>query len=162
GQRLDDLARLRAALKPRLPEMADAPPADFGHRPRHESLIADGMAVLPPTDHPRRHLRGWMRPSRVAAGWPVWSARAAVRRAPPVAAGNRALLAPSEHSARSSGFLRSLLDTVSPADRVAVATGGAEVAEAFAALPFDHLVFTGSTAIGRKVMAAAAANLVPL
>ncbi|NLW96506.1 coniferyl aldehyde dehydrogenase [Luteimonas wenzhouensis] len=185
GQRLDDLARLRAALKARLPEMADALAADFGHRSRHESLIADGMAVLAAIDHLRRHLRGWMRPSRVAAGWRFWPARAEVRSEPlgvvgvispwnypvnlalvplatAIAAGNHAFLKPSEHTPRSSGFLRSLLDTVFPADRVAVATGGAEVAEAFAALPFDHLVFTGSTAIGRKVMAAAAANLVPL
>src|SRR5690606_26484682 len=59
-------------------------------------------------------------------------------------------------------FLGALLADVFPADRVAVATGNAEVAAAFAALPLDHLVFTGSTAVGRKVMAAAAANLTPL
>src|SRR5690606_34245077 len=148
GQRLDDLARLRAALKARLPEMADALAADFGHRSRHESLIADGMAVLAAIDHLRRHLRGWMRPSRVAAGRRFWPARAAVRSGPlgvvgvispwnyrvnlalvplatAIAAGNHAFLKPSEHTPRSSGFLRSLLDTVFPADRVAVATGGA-------------------------------------
>ena len=184
-QRLDDLARLRAAFKARLPEMTAAIAADFGHRSRHESLIADGMTVLAAIDHLRRHLRRWARPRRVGTGWRFWPARAELRSeslgvvgvispwnypvnlalvplATAIAAGNHVFLKPSEHTPRSSDFLRALLGDVFPADRVAVATGGAEVAAAFAALPFDHLVFTGSTAVGRKVMAAAAANLVPL
>ena len=185
AQRRDDLLRLRAALKRRLPEMADAISADFGHRSREESLVADGMTVLNEIDHLRRHVRGWMKPRRVGVGWRFWPARAEVRRAPvgvvgvispwnypvnlaliplatAIAAGNHVFLKPSEHTPRSTAFLRSLLAEVFPADRVAVAGGGADVAAAFAALPFDHLVFTGSTAVGRKVMAAAAPNLTPL
>ncbi|HEX5664001.1 MAG TPA: aldehyde dehydrogenase family protein, partial [Xanthomonadaceae bacterium] len=79
-----------------------------------------------------------------------------------IAAGNHVYLKPSEHTPRSAQFLRELLAEVFPPDRVAVALGDAEVAAAFAALPFDHLVFTGSTAVGRKVMAAAARNLTPV
>ena len=70
-QRLDDLARLRAAFKARLPEMAAAIAADFGHRSRHESLIADGMTVLAAIDHLRRHLR---RGRNCAASRWAWSA----------------------------------------------------------------------------------------
>ena len=185
AQRRDDLRRLREALRARLPEMADAIAADFGHRSRHESLVADGATVLAEIDHLRRHLRGWMRPRRVGVGWRFWPARAPLRSEPvgvvgvispwnypvnlalvplatAIAAGNHVFLKPSEHTPRSAAFLRSLLAQVFPADRVAVATGEAEVGAAFAALPFDHLVFTGSTAVGRKVMAAAAANLTPL
>jgi len=185
AQRRDDLERLRTALKARLPEMAEAIAADFGHRSRHESMIADGMTVLAGIDHLRRHLRGWMRPRRVGVGWRFWPARAQLRSEPvgvvgvispwnypvnlalvplatAIAAGNHVFLKPSEHTPRSAAFLRALLADVFPADRVAVATGNAEVAAAFAALPLDHLVFTGSTAVGRKVMAAAAANLTPL
>jgi len=185
AQRRDDLRRLREALKRRLPEMADAVSADFGHRSRHESLVADGMTVLNEIDHLRRHLRGWAKPRRVGVGWRFWPARAEVRREPvgvvgvispwnypvnlaliplatAIAAGNHAFLKPSEHTPRSTEFLRSLLAEVFPADRVAVASGDAGLAAAFAALPFDHLVFTGSTAVGRKVMAAAAPNLTPL
>lgn len=185
AQRRDDLARLREALRARLPEMAEAIAADFGHRSRHESLVADGMTVLAGIDHLHRHLRGWMRPRRVGAGWRFWPARAQLRSEPvgvvgvispwnypvnlalaplatAVAAGNHVFLKPSEHTPRSAAFLRALLAQVFPQDRVAVATGRSEVAAAFAALPFDHLVFTGSTAVGRKVMAAAAANLTPL
>ena len=185
AQRRADLERLREALKRRLEEMADAIAADFGHRSKDESRIADGMTVLNDIDHLLRHLRGWMRPRRVGVGWRFWPARAEIRPQPlgvvgviapwnypvnlaliplatAIAAGNHVFLKPSEHTPRSSEFLRSLLDEVFPADRVAVATGGAEIGAAFAALPFDHLVFTGSTAVGRKVMAAAAPNLTPL
>ncbi|WP_411833751.1 coniferyl aldehyde dehydrogenase [Pseudoxanthomonas mexicana] len=185
AQRRADLLRLREALKRRLPEMADAIAADFGHRSRHETLIADGMAVLAEIDHLRRHLRGWMKPRRVGAGWRLWPARAELRAEPvgvvgviapwnypvnlaliplatAIAAGNHVYLKPSEHTPRTSAFLRDLLAAAFPPDRVAVALGGAEVGAAFSALPLDHLVFTGSTALGRKVMAAAAPNLTPL
>jgi coniferyl-aldehyde dehydrogenase len=184
-QRRGDLRRLRDALRRRLDEMTDAVSADFGHRSREESRIADGMTVLNDIDHLQRHLRGWMRPRRVGVGWRFWPARAQVRPAPlgvvgviapwnypvnlaliplatAIAAGNHVYLKPSEHTPRTSAFLRDLLAEVFPAERVAVATGGAEVGAAFAGLPFDHLVFTGSTAVGRKVMAAAAPNLTPL
>ena len=184
-QRRDDLQRLRDALKKRLQEMADTVSADFGHRSRHETLLADGMTVLTEIDHLRSHLRRWMKPTRVGVGWRFWPARAEVRSEPvgvvgvispwnypvnlaliplatAIAAGNHVFLKPSEHTPRTTEFLRSLLAEVFPADRVSVAAGGADVAGAFAALPFDHLVFTGSTAVGRKVMAAAAPNLTPL
>jgi coniferyl-aldehyde dehydrogenase len=184
-QRRDDLQRLRAALKARLPQMSAAIAADFGHRSRHESLIADGMTVIGEIDYLLRHLKSWMKPRRVAVGWRFWPARAQLRPVPlgvvgvispwnypinlalvplatAIAAGNHVLLKPSEHTPRSSEFLATVLSEVFPAERVAVVQGDAEVAAAFSALPLDHLVFTGSTAVGRKVMAAAAANLTPL
>ncbi|MEL1266311.1 coniferyl aldehyde dehydrogenase [Pseudoxanthomonas putridarboris] len=185
AQRRADLQRLRDALKRRLPEMADTIAADFGHRSRHESLIADGMTVLNEIDHLASHLRTWMKPRRVGVGWRFWPARAEIRSEPvgvvgvispwnypvnlaliplatAIAAGNHVFLKPSEYTPRTTEFLRSLLAEVFPLERVAVAAGGADVAAAFAALPFDHLVFTGSTAVGRKVMAAAAPNLTPV
>lgn len=184
-QRRADLQRLRGALKRRLDEMARTIAADFGHRSLHESRIADGMTVLNEIDHLLKHLRRWMKPRRVGVGWRAWPARAEIRAEPvgvvgviapwnypvnlaliplatAIAAGNHVYLKPSEHTPRTTEFLRSLLAEVFPADRVAVASGGAEVASVFAGLPFDHLVFTGSTAVGRKVMAAAAPNLTPV
>ncbi len=186
AQRHADLTRLRQVFQARLDEMAEAISADFGGgRSAHESLIADGMTVLNEVDHLRKHLRAWMRPRRVPVGWKFWPARAQIRPAPlgvvgvispwnypvnlaliplatAIAAGNHAYLKPSEHTPRTSQWLRELLAEVFPADRVAVALGDAEIASAFSALPFDHLVFTGSTAVGRKVMAAAAKNLTPV
>ncbi|MEG1678729.1 MAG: aldehyde dehydrogenase family protein, partial [Stenotrophomonas sp.] len=184
-QRRDDLRRLRAAFKARIPEMTEAIAADFGHRSKHESVIADGMTVTGEIDHLLSHLRGWMKPERIGVGWRFWPARAQVRPVPvgvvgvispwnypvnlalvplatAIAAGNHVMLKPSEHTPNSSAFLQSLLAEVFPADRVAVVQGDASVASAFSGLPFDHLVFTGSTAIGRKVMAAAAQHLTPL
>ena len=165
AQRRDDLRRLRAAFKARLPQMAEVIAADFGGRSRHESLIADGMTVLTEIDHLLAHLRGWMRPRRVGAGWRLWPARAQVRPEPlgvvgviapwnypvnlaliplatAIAAGNHVFLKPSEHTPKTSQWLRELLADVFPPDRVAVALGDADVGAAFSALPFDHLLFT--------------------
>lgn len=184
-QRRDDLQRLRAALKARLPQMAEAISADFGHRSTHESLIADGMTVLGEIDHLLTHLRRWAAPRRVGVGWRFWPARAQLRAVPlgvvgviapwnypvnlaliplatAIAAGNHVILKPSEHTPRTSAFLHDLLAEVFPATRVAVVQGDGDLAGALAGSPLDHLVFTGSTAIGRKVMAAAAQHLTPL
>ena len=184
-QRRSDLQRLRAILKARLPQMAEAIAADFGHRSTHESLIADGMTVLNEIDHLLGHLRGWMRPRRVGVGWRFWPARAQTRAVPlgvvgvispwnypvnlaliplatAIAAGNHVILKPSEHTPLTSAFLHELLADVFPADRVAVVQGAAALASALSGSPLDHLVFTGSTAVGRKVMAAAARHLTPL
>ncbi len=185
AQRRDDLQRLRAAFKARIGQMSDAIAADFGHRSRHESVIADGMTVTGEIDHLLAHLRGWMKPERVGVGWRFWPARAQVRAVPvgvvgvispwnypvnlalvplatAIAAGNHVLLKPSEHTPQTSAFLQSLLAEMFPPERVSVVQGDAGVAAAFSALPLDHLVFTGSTTVGRKVMAAAAQHLTPL
>lgn len=185
AQRKDDLARLRRVFKTRLEEMVVAIAADFGHRSRHETLVSEGMTVLAEIDVMRRHLREWMRAQPRPVDAMFLPARAEVRIQPlgvvgiiapwnypvnlalmplvtAIAAGNHVYLKPSEHTPHSSAFLRSLLAEVFPADRVAVALGGSDVAAAFASLAFDHLLFTGSTPVGRKVMAAAAANLTPV
>ena len=185
AQRHDDLSRLRANLKRRLDEMARIIASDFGHRSMDESRIADGMTALNDIDHLLKHLKSWMRPQRVGTGWRFWPGRAQVRAVPlgvvgviapwnypvnlaliplatAIAAGNHVFLKPSEHTPRTSAFLRDLLNSTFPEDRVAVALGDADVGAAFAGLPFDHLVFTGSTAVGRKVMAAAAQHLTPV
>lgn len=185
AQRRDDLRRLRGTFHARLDRMTAAVNADFGQRSTHESLLADGMTVLAEIDHMLANLRRWMRPQRRHVGWRLWPASAEVRHVPlgvvgvispwnypvslalaplatAIAAGNHVYLKPSEHTPRTSEFLRELLADVFPPERVAVALGGADVAAAFSALPFDHLLFTGSSAVGRKVMAAAAANLTPV
>ena len=185
AQRLDDLARLRTAFKAMLPRFAEAMSADFGRRSRHESLLTDGMTVLNEIDHTRAALRRWVRPTKAKADWLFWPARGEVRYQPlgvvgiispwnyPVnlalmplvaalAAGNHVMLKPSEHTPRTSELLAELLASVFPAERVATVLGDADVAARFAALPFDHLFFTGSTEVGRRVMAAAAPNLTPV
>ena len=185
AQRMDDLARLREGFKRRLDELVRAMDADFGRRSRHESLLTDGMTVLHEIDLVRSRLRRWMRPQRRAVDWLFLPARAEIRYqalgvvgviAPwnyPVnlaliplvsalAAGNHVMLKPSEFTPRTSQAMAELLANLFPAERVTAVLGGADVAAAFAALPFDHLLFTGSTAVGKRVMAAAAPNLTPV
>ena len=185
AQRVQDLKRLQSAFSQRLDEMAEAISADFGHRSRHESLLGEGSVVLSEIKHTLRKLKSWMRPERRSAGWKLLPASAEIRHVPlgvvgiiapwnypvnlalapliaAIAAGNHVFLKPSEHTPRTAAFLQSLLFDVFPSSRVAVAQGGAELSAAFSELPFDHMFFTGSTAVGRKVMAAAARNLTPV
>jgi coniferyl-aldehyde dehydrogenase len=79
-----------------------------------------------------------------------------------LAAGNRVMLKPSELTPRTTEFMAELLARLFPSEQVATVLGGPEVGGAFAALPFDHLFYTGSTAVGRLVMKAAAENLTPV
>jgi coniferyl-aldehyde dehydrogenase len=184
AQRMHDLARLRAVLKAHLNQFADAMKDDFGRRPRHESLLTDGMTVLNAIDYLRANLRRWMKPKRGSASWMFFPARTEIRCQPlgvvgviapwnypvnlalvplatAIAAGNHVMLKPSEHTPRTSQLLRDILANVFPDERVSTVLG-AEIAAQFAALPFDHLFFTGSTAVGRAVMRAAAENLTPV
>ena len=185
AQRMDDLRRLRAAFKARFDGLATAMSADFGHRSRHESQLADEMTVLHAIDHARSRLGRWMKPRRMLADWQFWPATCEIRFQPlgvvgviapwnyPVnlaliplvealAAGNHVMLKPSEHTPRTSAALAELLASVFPQERVATVLGGPEVGATFTALQFDHLFFTGSTAVGRKVALAAAPNLTPV
>ncbi|HEV7322043.1 MAG TPA: coniferyl aldehyde dehydrogenase [Ensifer sp.] len=185
GQRRDDLSRLKERLRARRQEMCEAIDQDFGHRARHETLLGEAGVVLSEIDHTLAKLKRWVRPERRQAGWKLWPAKAEVRFAPlglvgiispwnypvnlalaplvaAIAAGNHVFLKPSEHTPRTAQFLQSLLAEVFDETRVAVALGDAALSAAFSALPFDHLFFTGSTAVGRKVMAAAAQNLTPV
>ena len=185
AQRLRDLGRLREAFRRRLPDFVMEMGEDFGRRSPHESQLTDGMTVLQEIDHLRARLCRWMRPRRRFADWMFLPARTEVQIRPlgvvgiiapwnypvtlalaplaaAIAAGNHVMLKPSEHTPRTSALLRELLAEVFPDERVATVIGDAGVAADFAALPFDHLFFTGSTEVGRKVMAAAARNLTPV
>lgn len=184
-QRLDDLKRLRERLDARLDEMAKAISTDFGNRSLHETLLGEASVVFAEIDDALHNLKRWMKPKRRKAGWKMWPAKAEIRYVPlgvvgiiapwnypvnlalaplvaAIAAGNHVFLKPSEHTPRTAEFLQSLLADVFPDDRVAVALGDASLSAQFASLPFDHLFFTGSTAVGRKIMAAAAPNLTPV
>ncbi len=184
-QRREDLLRLRTAFKASLPAMTQAISRDFGHRSTHESMMAEAMIVLKEIDFCLRHLKKWLKLQRRKAGWQFWPARAEIRYVPlgvvgimspwnypvnlsltplisAVAAGNHVYLKPSEHTPHTNAYLARLLAGIFPENRVNIAQGGAQTAAAFSQLPFDHLFFTGSTAVGKKVMAAAAQNLTPV
>jgi coniferyl-aldehyde dehydrogenase len=178
-EKLRDLVRTNAAA------IASAISADFGGRSESETQLLEIVPILNAVRHTRRHLRSWMRPERRSIDIAFHPARAWVQYEPlgvvgivapwnypllltisplldAVAAGNRAMLKPSELTPRFSELLRVLIAEHFDASEIAVITGGVEIARSFASLPFDHLLFTGSTAVGREVMRAAADNLTPV
>ena len=184
-QRRRKLEALHALIRERIPQIHAAISADFGHRSRDETLLTEIMGTLKAITYAKRKLRGWMKARRrpvditfkpatarllpqplgvvgVMAPWnypfglvlkPLISA---------IAAGNRVMIKPSEVTPSVAALLRALLAEVFAEDEVAVIEGDARVAEVFIDLPFDHLLFTGSTQVGKLVMAAAAKHLTPL
>ncbi|MEW5881242.1 MAG: coniferyl aldehyde dehydrogenase [Pseudomonadota bacterium] len=183
--RRDRLRRLRRLLEDNEPALEVAIAADFGRRPRLETQIAEFFPALAEIKGALRHGRQWMKPRGVSVSkWflparteilpqPVgvvgiivpWNYPVYLSIAPMVGAlvaGNRVMVKLSEYTpAFGELFQRLVAQTFRP-DEVSVVLGGPDVAAAFSALPFDHLLFTGSTAVGRKVMAAAAENLTPV
>ena len=180
-----DLKKLRAALIAARPRIAEAISADFSHRSPHETAMAEILPVVQGIAYLSRRLRRFMAPRRRHVAPTFWLGRARVEYQPlgvigivapwnyPVAlalmplatalaAGNRAMIKPSEITPRTSALLAELLAGLFSPEQVAVVQGDAALGAAFAALPFDHLIFTGSTGVGRAVMRAASENLVPV
>jgi coniferyl-aldehyde dehydrogenase len=185
GVRRDRLDRLAALVARREAEIVAAIAADFGVRPAQETKLTELFLVTAGLRHARRNLARWMRPRRVPTPLYLRPGSSRIIRQPigvvgvispwnyplqlalmPVAAalaaGNRVLLKPSERTPRTAALLEQGIAESFAADEVAVVTGGPDVAEAFSRQPFDHLLFTGSTAVGRQVALAAAANLTPV
>ena len=184
-QRRDRLQRLAALIEVHEQDIVAAIAADFGTRPAHETRLAELFMIAAGIRHARRNLGPWMEQQRVPTPLYLWPGRSRVLRQPlgvvgvispwnyPVqlallpalaalAAGNRVMLKPSELTAGTSALLERIVAQHFAADELAVVTGGPDVGDAFSHLPFDHLFFTGSTAVGRKIALAAAANLTPL
>jgi coniferyl-aldehyde dehydrogenase len=183
--RRDRLERLRALLLANEDALLEAIDQDFGGRPATETHIAEIFPSLQEIKHALAAGAGWMKPRNVGVSkWflpasaqvmpqPLgvvgvlapWNYPLYLSVAPTVAAlaaGNRVLLKPSEFTPAFGALLARLVAERFAPEEFAVVLGGADVAASFSALPFDHLFFTGSTAVGRKVMAAAAANLTPV
>jgi coniferyl-aldehyde dehydrogenase len=166
-------------------ELAAAVCADFGHRSTHETRLLEIFPSLEAVRHARAHLARWMAPERRATSMWFLPGRSRVIRQPlgtvgviapwnyplylavgplacALAAGNRAMVKMSEFVPRTGELFAALVARRFDPAELTVVLGDATLARDFAALPFDHLLFTGSSAVGRKVMAAAAANLTPV
>ena len=185
SERRENLGKLLDAVIQHKEALAGAIDADFGGRSRLEVMFSEIYVSVNCLRHARRNVRDWITPRPRSVAWPLQFARAYVMPQPlgvvgviapwnyPVflsigplsaalAAGNRVMLKPSEYTPRTSELLAGLLAGTFPSDLVTVVTGDAAAACEFASLPFDHLLFTGSTAVGREVMQAAARNLTPV
>lgn len=183
--RADRLDRLGAVLADGRAMFARAIAEDFGRRPQAETDLAEVFPLKSLLREAQAHGRGWMRPRRVGVGRWLWPARARIEPHPlgvigilapwnyplmltigpliaALAAGNRAMIKPSEQAPGFAEALTSALAARFDPAEVTCITGGADVAADFCALDFDHLIFTGGTEIGRKAMTAAAANLTPV
>ena len=184
-QRRERLARLAALLRENANAICEAVDRDFGGRSHAETRLLEIFPALEAIAHARRHVRGWMRPRRartsfwfqpgrsrilpqplgvvgivVPWNYPVYLAVGPLVAA--IAAGNRVMVKMSESAPATGALLAKLASERFDAAEIAFVNGDAEVARAFTALPFDHLLFTGSTEVGRHVMRAAAANLTPV
>ena len=184
-ERADRLRRLQRLVQEHEAEIARAIDADFGGRPAIETELAEIWPSLEAVKGALRHGRRWMKPRRAGVGKWFLPARAQVLPMPrgvvgvivpwnyplymtvgplaeALAAGNRVMVKLSEFTPAFSALFAGLCAARFAPEELCIVTGGPEVAAEFSALPFDHLLFTGSTTVGRKVMAAAVANLTPV
>ena len=185
AQRRSRLTALKSALLAHKQALCDALALDYGQRSDYDSLVADILPCVMQINYSLKRLKGWMRPARRHPGLLLAPARVEVHYQPlgvvgimvpwnfpvmlslgpligAIAAGNRAMIKLSEFTPHTNAALRTLLEAVFDDDEVVLIEGDAGLAAAFSTLPFDHLLFTGSTAVGRQVMAAAAPQLTPL
>jgi len=183
--RLDRLMRLRAAIADNEARFEAAISADFGHRSATETTIAETVFLLGEIKHAAKHVKRWMAPRHVATALQFMPARNRLLPQPlgvvgiiapwnyplqltlapaigAIAAGNRVIIKPSELTPRFAALLREIIAAKFPAADMTVTGVEDEIAKAFATLPFDHLVFTGSTRVGRLVAEATGRNLTPV
>jgi len=184
-ERRDRLNRLTRMIKESRAALAEAIDQDWGGRSVTETDILEVFPALEAIKHNRNHLHRWMKPKKqgvslwfkpgkawtqpqplgvvgIVSPWnyPLFLTLAAVAGA--FAAGNRVMIKPSEFTGRFGAVLAEAVARHFAPDELVVINGGVEVSQAFTALPFDHLLFTGSTAVGKAVMRAAAENLTPV
>ncbi len=183
--RVSQLQRLRDIIARYQDQLAQAVSEDFGHRSLDETKFAEIMTSLEGIKYYQKNLRAWMRPQKrhvnplhlpakarvvfqplgvvgviVPWNYPIFLAIGPLMAA--LAAGNRVMIKMSGFTPRLGDTMKTMLSEVFSDDLVAVFTGRGEISEAFSHLPFDQLTFTGSTQVGKTVMAAAAANLTPV
>ncbi len=184
-ERVAQLLTLKSALLSYQDNLVDALNQDYGQRPKQDTLIADIMPCIVNINYTIKRLKKWMKPQSRHAGLLLSPAKVEVHYQPlgvigimvpwnfPVmlsigplitalAAGNRAMIKLSEFTPFTNQVIKAMLSSIFTEDTVACIEGEADKAAEFSSLPFDHLLFTGSTTVGRYVMRAAADNLTPV
>ena len=187
-KRIEWIDRCIGLLVDHAKEIEDALNTDFGARSREASSFTDIAGSIGPLKYAKEHLKKWMRPEKrkttpailglfgakaqlvyqpkgVVGVISPWNFPINLTMAPLagiIAAGNRAMIKPSEFTPVTSDLMAAMFAKVFTDEEIAVVVGGPEVGQAFAGLAFDHMIFTGATSIAKHVMRAAAENLVPL
>ena len=183
--RLERIRKIEQMITANEDKICKALEADFGFRHPMETRLAEFGMIYQACKHTSKHLKEWMKPTQVETPGFLGSSQAWIESQSigvvgilspwnypiqlallpaiaAIAAGNRVWLKTSERSSRTSGFLAGLIQEYFHPTEFCVSTGGPDVAEIFASLPFDHLFFTGSEVIAKKVMRSAAENLTPV
>ncbi len=183
--RIDRLRRLRAVIEANEARFEQAISADFGHRATVETTIAETLFLYVEIKHAIKHLKKWMAPRRIATALQFmpaknrlipqplgvvgiiapWNYPLQLTLAPAIgaiAAGNRVMIKPAELTPHFSALLKEVIAERFDATELLITGIEDEVAKAFPTLPFDHLIFTGSTRVGRIVAEAAGRNLTPV
>lgn len=185
--RKDRLKRVIAMMKETGEDFARAISRDFGHRSHEQSLMTDIMPSVTAAKYCLKHMDAWAKTEKRKPHFPLglFGAKAELRYEPkgvvgvvspwnfpvgltigPVAqafaAGNRVMIKPSEFTEDTSALMKEVFARYFAEDEMAVFTGGPDVGQAFCSLPFDHLLFTGATSVGKHILRAAADNLVPV
>ncbi len=184
-ERKNNLVKLGKLINENEPEFQQAIAEDFGHRSFIETTLAEVSVIHGGIKHAIKHTQKWLRTRKAPTALQFQPASNKIMPQPlgvigiispwnyplqlaimpligALGAGNRVMIKPSEYTPRFSILLKSVLSEIFSDDEVYVAVGGVKVAQEFSALPFDHLLFTGSTAVGRIIASAAAKNLTPV
>ncbi|MCA7014742.1 coniferyl aldehyde dehydrogenase [Dickeya dadantii] len=182
-ERISILNRCIELLKAHQDQLCEAYSQDFGYRAPGNTLISDILGSIDALRHSARHLEQWAEEEQKISPFPgtrvvveykplgvigvmsPWNFPLVLTFGPlagVIAAGNRAMIKPSELAENGSRLLCRLIAERFSEDEISTLQGGVEASKRFSSLPFDHLVFTGSTATGRQVMKAAAENLTPV
>jgi len=186
--RIDRLKRLKALIVENKTDFAKTTKREFnGARSYEFSLFSEYASKVEAVDYSMKHLKEWMKPEKRKTNKPMnflggksqvryfpkgvvgiispWNLPFGLTVAPltsALAAGNRALLKPSEFVPETASLFAEVVPQYFSEDEVAVVNGGSEISQQFAELPFDHLLFTGSSRVGAQVMQSASKNLVPV
>ncbi|MBT8319501.1 MAG: aldehyde dehydrogenase family protein, partial [Gramella sp.] len=175
-QRMDSLKKLSDLLEENKERLIEAVYQDFGLRAREETLVLEIFPLQDEIRHAMKNLKNWMKRRQVPGAWflqpstayyqfqplgsvgimGAWNYQVMLTLSPlidAIAAGNHAILKPSEIAPGSAEAIKEIINTNFPEEYIHCVTGDAGLAEDFSSLPFDHLFFTGSTRVGKLIMA---------
>ncbi|MFM2587872.1 coniferyl aldehyde dehydrogenase [Vibrio sp. TBV020] len=182
-QRLEKLNTLKLALLDSQSQLVTALNTDYGHRSEFDSLICDLLPAINHINYTVKHLKKWVKPSKRHSGLLLFPSKVRVEYQPlgvigviapwnfpivlsiapivtALAAGNRVMVKLSEHTPATNAVLSQICSVLE--NDIYIVEGEADIARCFSSLPFDHLIFTGSTKVGKLVAKAAAENLTPV
>ncbi len=185
GIRKSLLNTLKKGLEDQATEIAEALNKDFSHRSRQETMLVEILPCINALSYCFKHTKKWMKQRKRKVSWLLKPASAALTPQPlgvvgivvpwnyplllaigpmayAIAAGNRVMIKMSELTPATGELLQQLIRSLKLDDYIAIINGDVEVSRQFVGLPFGHLLFTGSTEVGKKVMKAAADNVTPV